>query len=80
MVYLKRVSEERLFLRCIVSTFFGEGLDALVYIMLAFFGTMPTDALIVMVIVQAVVKTVYEIIVYPLTKHVISTVRALPDN
>ena len=29
MVYLKRVSEERLFLRCIVSTFFGEGLDAL---------------------------------------------------
>jgi uncharacterized integral membrane protein (TIGR00697 family) len=80
MVYLKKVSEERLFLRCIVSTFFGEGLDALVYIMLAFFGTMPTDALIVMVIVQAVVKTVYEIIVYPLTKHVISTVRALPDN
>ena len=80
MVYLKRVNEERLFLRCIVSTFFGEGLDALVYIMLAFFGTMPTDALIVMVIVQAVVKTVYEIIVYPLTKHVISTVRALPDN
>ena len=58
----------------------GEGLDALVYIMLAFFATMPTDALIVMVIVQAVVKTVYEIIVYPLTKHVISTVRALPDN
>ncbi len=80
MVYLKSVSEERLFLRCIVSTFFGEGLDALVYIMLAFFGTMPTDALIVMVIVQAVVKTVYEIIAYPLTKHVISTVRALPDN
>jgi hypothetical protein len=79
MTHLKKWNEEKLFFRCIASTFFGEGLDALFYITLGFYGTMPTDALIVMVVVQAVVKTVYEIIVYPLTRHVIRTVKALPD-
>ena len=80
MTRLKRWDDEKLFLRCIASTFFGEGLDALFYITLAFYGTMPGDALILMVIVQAVVKTVYEIIVYPLTRHVIGSIQALPEN
>ena len=80
MVYLKKVDEKKLFVRCIVSTFFGEGMDAMIYITIAFFGTMPTEALIAMIFVQAIVKTVYEIIVYPLTKYVIGRVKALPDN
>lgn len=80
MVYLKKVDEKKLFVRCIVSTFFGEGMDALIYITIAFFGTMPAEALIAMIFVQAIVKTVYEIIVYPLTKYVIGRVKALPDN
>jgi hypothetical protein len=80
MAYLKKWDEDKLFFRCIVSTLFGEGLDALIYISLAFFGTMPTDALILMIFVQALVKTVYEIIVYPLTRYVIGNVKALPDS
>jgi uncharacterized integral membrane protein (TIGR00697 family) len=80
MTYLKRWDEDKLFFRCIASTFFGESLDALVYITLAFFGTMPIEALIGMIVVQALVKTVYEIIVYPVTRKVISSVKALPDS
>ena len=80
MVYLKKWDEEKLFLRCILSTLFGEGLDALIFITIGFFGTMPTDALIVMVIAQALFKTAYEIIVYPLTKVVIGKVKELPDG
>lgn len=80
MTYLKSWDEDKLFFRCIMSTLFGESLDALLYITLGFFGTMPTDALIAMVFVQAIVKTVYEIIVYPLTKYVIVRVKALPEN
>ena len=80
MVYLKKWDEEKLFLRCILSTIFGEGLDALIFITIGFFGTMPTDALIVMVIAQALFKTAYEIIVYPLTKVVIGKVKELPDG
>lgn len=79
MVYLKKVDEKKLFVRCIVSTFFGESIDAFLYIILAFFGTMPTEALLLMILVQAIVKTVYEIIVYPLTKHVIGYVKKLPE-
>ncbi|WP_462316050.1 queuosine precursor transporter [Methanobrevibacter sp.] len=80
MVYLKKVDEDKLFVRCITSTFFGESLDALIYITLAFFGTMPNDALMWMVLMQALVKTIYEIIVYPFTKYVIGHIKALPDG
>lgn len=80
MTYLKKWDEDKLFFRCIASTFFGESLDAMVYITLAFFGTMPTEALISMIVVQALFKTLYEIIVYPVTRKVISSVKALPDS
>ena len=80
MTYLKKWNEDKLFFRCIMSTLFGESLDALIYIILGFFGTMPTDALLVMMVVQALVKTVYEIVVYPLTRYVIGSVKTLPDN
>ncbi|WP_407393856.1 queuosine precursor transporter [Methanobrevibacter sp.] len=80
MTYLKKWDEEKLFFRCIVSTLFGEGLDALIYITLAFFGTMPTETLLVMIVAQAFVKTLYEIIFYPITRTVIHKVRGLPEN
>ncbi len=79
MVYLKKWDEEKLFLRCIVSTLFGEGLDALIFITIAFLGTMPFDALLLMIVVQALFKTVYEIIVYPVTRIVINSVKKLPE-
>ena len=78
MTYLKKWDEEKLFFRCIVSTLFGEGLDALLFITIGFFGTMPTEALLVMIVAQALFKTVYEIIVYPLTRYIIGSVKALP--
>lgn len=78
MTYLKKWDEEKLFFRCIVSTLFGEGLDALLFITIGFFGTMPIEALLVMIVAQALFKTVYEIIVYPLTRNVIGRVKALP--
>ncbi len=80
MTYLKKWDEKKLFFRCIVSTLFGEGLDALLFITIGFFGTMPTEALLVMIVAQALFKTVYEIIVYPLTRYVIGSVKALPEN
>ncbi|WP_292828430.1 queuosine precursor transporter [Methanobrevibacter sp.] len=79
MTYLKEWNEDKLFFRCIVSTLFGEGLDALIFITIGFFGTMPTEALAVMIIVQALFKTVYEIIVYPVTRKVIVGVKELPE-
>ncbi|WP_407432725.1 queuosine precursor transporter [Methanobrevibacter sp.] len=77
MVYLKSKSEEKLFFRCIFSTLIGEGCDALIFITIGFWGLMPVSALVMMIVVQALFKTVYEIIVYPLTKIVISKVKSL---
>lgn len=79
MVYLKKWDENKLFFRCIVSTLFGEGLDAIVFIFIGFLGTMPFEALLLMIVAQALFKTVYEIIVYPLTRTVIFKVRKLPE-
>jgi hypothetical protein len=78
MTYLKRWDEEKLFFRCIVSTLFGEGLDALIFIFIGFYGTMPIESLLLMIVAQALFKTLYEIIVYPLTRFVIGRVKALP--
>ena len=77
MTYLKKWDEEKLFFRCIASTLFGEGLDAIIFIFIGFFGTMPIEALLTMIIVQALFKTVYEIIVYPITRTVIAKVKSL---
>ena len=79
MVYLKKWDEGKLFFRCIVSTLFGEGMDALIFITIGFLGTMPIEALILMIVMQALFKTVYEIIVYPVTRVVIARVKALPE-
>lgn len=79
MVYLKKWDENKLFFRCIVSTLFGEGLDAIVFIFIGFLGTMPLEALLLMIVAQALFKTVYEIIVYPLTRTVIFKVRKFPE-
>ena len=79
MVYLKKWDEKKLFFRCITSTLFGEGLDAMIFIIIGFIGTMPLEALLMMIVAQALFKTVYEIIVYPVTKNVIGYVKGLPE-
>jgi hypothetical protein len=79
MVILRKWDEEKLFVRCIVSTLFGEGLDSRIFITLGFLGTMPFETLLLMILAQALFKTVYEIVVYPLTRHVIGSVRELPE-
>lgn len=79
MTYLKKKAEKYLFFRCITSTLCGEGLDAIIFITIAFYGTMPLMVLLTMIIAQALFKTIYEIVVYPLTRYVIHYVRRLPE-
>lgn len=79
MVVLKEWDEDKLFVRCITSTLFGEGMDAIIFISIGFLGTMPLNALILMIVAQALFKTIYEIIVYPLTRYVIGKIKELPD-
>ena len=79
MVWLKTKAEKYLMLRCILSTLIGEGLDAAIFISIAFIGTMPFNDVLVMIIAQATFKTVFELIVYPITRMMINKAKMLEE-
>lgn len=56
-----------LWVRTIGSTFVGQGLDSLVFMTLAFIGTIPLNVLSGAIVVQWLFKSAYEAIVTPLT-------------
>jgi uncharacterized integral membrane protein (TIGR00697 family) len=61
-----------LWTRTIGSTLLGQGLDSLVFITLAFIGTIPISGLASAIIAQWLVKTAYEAVVTPLTYVVVN--------
>lgn len=70
-------SHKSLMLRCVISTLLGETVDAAIFISIMFIGVMDFKIVCTMIITQAVFKTLYEIIVYPITKKVIKTIRLI---
>src|ERR687894_132492 len=58
--------------RTIGSTLVGQGLDSLVFIVLAFVGTIPASAILVAVVTQWLVKSLYEVLATPLTYLVVN--------
>ena len=81
MVSMRDASKSKgslaLFARCIISTFFDEACDSLIFITIAFLGSMPYSQILIMVITQATFKTVYEMVVFPLTNVIIKKVRSV---
>jgi uncharacterized integral membrane protein (TIGR00697 family) len=70
---LKIVTQgKQLWMRTIGSTLVGQGLDSLVFITLAFVGTLPLAVLLTTVVTQWLVKSAYEAIVTPLTYLVVN--------
>lgn len=68
MSKMKRAHNGRHFsLRAVASTLAGECLDSLVFFPIAFSGTMPFRELAKMMLVQACLKTLYEIVILPVT-------------
>jgi len=61
-----------LWTRTIGSTLVGQGLDSLVFITLAFVGTIPLAGLASAIVTQWVAKSVYEAAVTPLTYKVVN--------
>lgn len=56
-----------LWTRTIGSTLVGEGLDSLVFISLAFVGTIPSSAMLAAILTQWLLKSAYEILITPFT-------------
>ena len=58
-------------LRAILSTIFGETADSLIFFPLALGGIVPNSELPVLIISQIVLKTLYEIVILPITIQVV---------
>lgn len=56
--------------RAIVSTIFGELCDSLVFYPLAFLGVMPLGAIFSIILTQVTVKTLYEVVMLPVTSRI----------
>ncbi len=61
--------------RTISSTLVGQGLDSLVFIVLAFAGTIPVSALLAAVVAQWLFKSAYEVLATPLTYVVVNRLK-----
>lgn len=66
-------------LRAILSTLLGEGADSAVFITVAFAGIIPLSQLPVMVLTQAIIKTLFEIVLLPVTIYVVQLIKKV-DN
>ena len=60
--------------RAIISSFFGELADSLIFIPIAFLGQLPFEKLVQMLAVQVLLKTAYELIILPVTTLVVKAV------
>lgn len=62
-------------LRAIVSTLVGESADSLIFILVAFAGIFNWGSILLMICTQALLKTLYEIIILPLTIIIVKIVK-----
>lgn len=70
-------SLDRFSLRAIASTVVGEGADSLLFFPLALGGVVPWQVLPVMMLTQVLLKTLYEIIVLPLTVRIVRLLKRI---
>ncbi len=78
MSKMKLASEGRHFsARAILSTVVGEGADSVLFFPLAFGGIIPPKELLQMMGLQVILKTLYEILVLPLTIRVVNRVKQM---
>lgn len=72
MSRMKVASKGRHFsLRAVTSTVFGETADSLIFFPLAFTGIIPAKELMLLMVSQVILKTLYEIIILPVTIRIV---------
>ena len=67
-------------LRAIVSTLIGESADSLIFFPIAFFGLITGKDMLLLIATQAALKSVYELIVLPITIRVVHHVKQLENQ
>ncbi|MEF9924559.1 MAG: queuosine precursor transporter [Muribaculaceae bacterium] len=62
--------------RAILSTLFGESVDSMVFFPIAFGGILSWETILILIWTQALLKTIYEIIILPVTIRVVKYLKA----
>ena len=66
--------------RAVLSTLVGEAADSLVFFPIAFSGLIPAGELLKLILIQAVAKTAYEIVVLPLTIRIVGMLKRIEQT
>ena len=64
----------------ILSTLVGESADSLIFFPIAFGGLIPVNELLIMVATQAVLKSLYEVIILPVTIYVVKYIKKVDGS
>lgn len=64
-------------MRAIVSSLWGEGVDSVIFFPLAFGGVLAWSEIGALIVTQTVLKTLYEILILPVTMRVVRKLRAI---
>lgn len=72
--------EKHFSLRAILSTIVGETADSVVFFPIAFFGIISHLDILKLMLVQVCLKTVYEIIILPVTKRLVKRLKSIEGS
>ena len=67
-------------LRAIVSTLIGESADSLIFFPIAFAGLIPANEIFIMIGTQAILKSVYEAIILPITIRIVEYIKKVDGS
>lgn len=70
---------KNLWMRTILSTVVGEGLDSIIFILVSFWGTMDNSQVLKMIVFQYLFKVSYEVIFTPVTYGVVKWIKKKED-
>lgn len=73
-------SSKEFITRAIVSSLVGECVDSTLFVLVAFFGTMPLGEIIPMILMNIVCKTGYEVIICPITNILMKKIKRLEEE
>lgn len=67
-------------LRAVVSTLAGESADSVIFFPIAFGGLIPVRAMLLMILTQAILKSLYEVMVLPVTVRVVRYIKRIENT
>lgn len=81
MSKMKLASQGKNFsLRAVLSTLVGESADSLIFFPIAFGGLIPGNELLIMIMTQAVLKSLYEVIILPITICIVRYIKKVEGS